>query len=79
MKALKDITLTEGATFLFHEVAYSLHSEQSEDGLASDEEVVNHILEEVNAFERIMGYSITEWLTTNHPNDYDEYLKTMKR
>lgn len=59
----------------FYELAYSLDLPHKK---TSQSDIVNHCIEECQAFEEITGDQITNYLSTNFPDKYKEYINKHK-
>lgn len=65
------VTLSDKAAQYLAEVQYSL---DKGNGVCSQSECISHSLEELAAFEKITDDQVTNWLQTNHPTQYNEFL-----
>jgi hypothetical protein len=64
-------TLSEVAESHFHELSYSLDLPHKK---TTQADIINHCMEECKAFEDITGDQITNYLLTNFPDQYKEWL-----
>jgi hypothetical protein len=66
------VTFSPVAEKQFNEVNYSLDLPHK---ATTQSDVVNHCMEECLAFEEIIGDQITNYLMTNFPEKYKEWIK----
>jgi len=66
------VQLSEIAAKQFAEVQYSL---DFGDGVPTQSQVINHMLEEVYLFEQLAGEDITSYLSTGWPEEYNALVK----
>jgi hypothetical protein len=66
------VTLSDNAERQFNELEYSLDLPHKR---TSQSDIVNHCMEECLAFEEITDDQITNYLATNFPEKYTQWLK----
>lgn len=69
------VTLNDFAAKYFAEVHYSLESPKG--GSPTKSDVINHCLQELSLFEKFTDDQLSNWLQTNYPDKYAEFLQTI--
>jgi hypothetical protein len=70
------VILDKNAAKYFADVHYSL--DKGDDSETTESDVINHCLQELMLFEQFTDDQLTNWLFTNYPEKYSEFIKTLK-
>jgi hypothetical protein len=75
------VFLSDRAEKYFAEVQYSLDIPQADGSIktANQSQVITHCLEELALFEKITQDQVTNYLLTNYPEAYKEYIEELKK